>query len=136
MILNCFQSNAWKTISIYLFFFSYDAHSDEIGLIYCWTYVFWRTDFLFFHYFNSNFILICFILMNGMKINIQANHSTAHKKWSFPLRISSVNVTKSAVSSIRVKYLRYIFHIQKSLCTEVHSLLIFVRHCTKNEVFH
>ena len=25
-------------------------------------------------------------------------HSTMHKKWSFPLRISSVNVTKSAVS--------------------------------------
>ena len=35
------------------------------------------------------------ISMNG---NVQAASQPLHKKWSFPLRISLVNVTKSGVS--------------------------------------
>ena len=32
------------------------------------------------------------------RLTANLKHQTLHKKWSFPLRISSVNVTKSAVS--------------------------------------
>ena len=44
---------------------------------------------------------LCFtaVVLNLNKfVTIDFNKRTLHKKWSFPLRISSINVTKSAVS--------------------------------------
>ena len=46
--------------------------------------------------FFNNFI----IPNNSENIRISLVWASLHKKWSFPLRISSVNVTKSAASRV------------------------------------
>ena len=80
--------------------------------------------------------------------NITVEVESLHKKWSFPLRISSVNVTKSAVSCASF-FMRWILkwsltlldNIWVTKCKHLSALLICLLHHLKlqkqpSEVFY
>ena len=91
--------------SLHYWYIEFRKSLESINEIHCWENctssfgTLLRLRFLFRSFsFKGSFIVTRRIYDSDMSEMGFAMQFTLHKKWSFPLRISSVNVTKSAVS--------------------------------------